>query len=396
MPIYHIPTRILFGRGAIDHLHEQDLPFKRALVVTTSGQSVKTYGYLDKVQAELKKAKIETVLFDKVKGNPTHETVLEGAKLAREKACDVIVGLGGGSPIDSAKAIAYLATNDGTLWDYLKSGSGKGKKFKNAPLKIIAVNTTAGTGTECDPWSVITDETLDEKIGWGLEGSFPYIGVDDVDMMVTVPKMLSMYQGFDAFFHLSEGYLHPKATEYSRALSLKGMTLIKENLPKVYRNLEDYEARENMALASMLGGMVESFSSCTFEHTLEHAISSLFHDVIHGAGLIAISEAYFNRLATSKKVNAELIEMAKVFDPKARSAFSFANGLHDLKVKCHVDKIDLKSFGIAEKDINTITKKAQALVGGDGKDFSDPITYSYRDIVNILEDSFEVKPVKKK
>lgn len=395
MPIYHIPTKVLFGQGCIAKLHEQALPFKKALIVTTAGQSVIKYGYLSKVQDELKKAKIASVVFSKVQGNPTHATVLEGAKLAKENGCDVVVGLGGGSPIDTAKAIAIMATNEGTLWDYLKCGSGKGKGFKNRPLAIIAVNTTAGTGTETDPWSVITDETIDEKIGWGTEETFPFIGIDDVDMMVTVPKVLSMYQGFDAFFHLSEGYVHPMASDLSRALSLKGMALIRDNLPKVYRNPEDLKARENMALASLIGGMVECYSSCTFEHTLEHAVSSLFHGVIHGAGLIAISEAYFNRLATSKKVNAELIEMARVFDPKARSPFSFANGLHDLKVKCHVDRIDLKSFGIEEKDIARIAKKAQSLVGDNGKDFSDPIAYSYRDIVNILEDSFEVKAPKK-
>ena len=213
-------------------------------------------------------------------------------------------------------------------------------------------------------------------------------------MMLTVPKTLSMYQGFDAFFHLAEGYVHPMASDLSKSLSLYGMSLIRDYLPKVYRNPEDKVAREKVCLASLVGGMVECYSSCTFEHTLEHAISSLFHDVIHGAGLIAISEAYFNRLATSKKVNAELIEMARLFDPKARSAFSFANALHDLKAKCHVGKVDLKSFGILEKDISRIAKKAQSLVGNDGKDFSDPISYSYRDIVNILEDSYQAKKAK--
>lgn len=391
MATYHIPTKVLFGKGAIRTLHEQDLPFKKALIVTTGGESVIKYGYLDAVKNELSLAKIDFVVFPKVKGNPTHETVLEGAALAKENKCDLIVGLGGGSPIDTAKAIACMATNPGTLWDYLKPGSGKGKNFKNPPLKIIAVNTTSGTGTESDPWSVITDEALDEKIGWGIEGTFPYIGVDDVDMMLSVPKTLSMYQGFDAFFHLAEGYVHPSASDLSRNLSLFGMTLIKDYLPKVWRNPEDEKAREKVCLASLVGGMVECYSSCTFEHTLEHAVSSLFHDVIHGAGLIAISEAYFNRLATSKKVNAQLIEMARIFDPKARNAFSFANALHDLKVKCHVDKIDLHSFGIQEKDISRIAKKAQSLVGGDGKDFSDPISYSYRDIVNILEDSYLAK-----
>ncbi len=384
---YYIPTKVLFGKNALESLSQEKLDFRKALVVTTNGTSVKTYGYLDRVLAELRKCSIEAVVFDKVQGNPTHRTVLEGAALARKEKCDLVVGLGGGSPIDSAKAIAYMATNEGTLWDYLKSGSGKGMEFPHEPLKIIAVNTTAGTGTETDPWSVITDEERDEKIGWGKEGSFPLIGIDDTTMMTTVPRELSMYQGFDALFHLAEGYVHPLASDLSRTLSLRGIALIRDNLPKVYRRPEDETARENMALASLIGGMVECYSSCTFEHTLEHAVSSLYHDVIHGAGLIAISESYFNHLATSKKLNKELIELARVFDPKARSAFSFANALKDFQRKCHVDKVDLASFGIEEKDLPKIAKKAQSLAPSE-KDFSDPLVYSYRDIVNILERAY--------
>ncbi len=384
MNSYYLPTRILFGQNALQELHEQDLPFKKALIVTTNGQSVKKYGYLDAVIDELKQAKIKYVVFDQIKGNPTHASVIEGARIAREENCDVVVGLGGGSPIDAAKAIACLATNDGDLWDYLHSGSGKGKKFKNKPLKIIAIATTAGTGTESDPWSVITDEDLDEKIGWGTEDTFPYIGVTDPNLMLTVPKEFTAYQGFDAFFHLAEGYVHPKASELSRSLSAKGMLLIRDNLPVVLKKPNDVKARENMALASMIGGMVETYSSCTFEHTLEHAISSLYHDVVHGAGLIAISVAYFKRLASSKKINKDLIEMARIFDPSARSAFSFANWLADFERDCGMDAVTLTSFGITEKDLPKIAKKAQKLAGSD---FDDPITYTYRDIIYILEES---------
>ncbi len=384
MNSYYLPTRILFGQNALQELHNQDLPFKKALIVTTNGQSVKKYGYLDMLIEELKQAKIKYVLFDRIKGNPTHESVMEGSRICREEGCDVVIGLGGGSPIDAAKAIACMATNDGDLWRYLHSGSGKGRKFKNKPLKIIAVTTTAGTGTECDPWSVITDEKINEKIGWGTQDTFPYIGVTDPNLMLTVPRDFTAFQGFDAFFHLAEGYVHPKASELSRTLSAKGMLLIRDNLPVALNKPNNVKARENMALASMIGGIVETYSSCTFEHTLEHAISSLFHDVIHGAGLIAISNAYFRNLVASKQINKDLLEMARVLDPSAKNAMSFVDWLADFEKTCEVDDIHLTSFGIKPKDLPKITKKAIKLAGGN---FDDPIEYTNKDIMNILDES---------
>ena len=386
----YVPTKILFGCGEIKKLATETLPGRKAMIVISGGTSMKKYGYLDKVLGYLTENDVSAIVYDKILPNPIKTHVMEAAAICREQKCDFIIGLGGGSSIDSAKAIAVMACNDGDYWNYVNGGTGKGRPVTKA-LPIVAIPTTAGTGTEADPWTVITNEEKQEKIGFGCPLTFPVLSIVDPTLMVTIPPHLTAYQGFDAFFHLAEGYVHPMATELSRNLSLYGMGLIKDYLPKVYRNPSDRKARRMVALASLVGGMVECYSSCTFEHTLEHAISSLYHDVIHGAGLIAISEAYFNRLATSKKVNAELIEMARVFDPKARSAFSFANELHKLKVKCHVDKIDLKSFNIPEKDIVRIAKKAQSLVGNTGKDFSDPISYSYRDIVNILEDAYQAK-----
>ena len=129
MPLYHIPTKVLFGSGAIHSLHEQELPFKKALIVTTNGKSVIQYGYLDMVRDELKKAGIASIVFDKVQGNPTHAAVLEGASLAKENRCDVIVGLGGGSPIDTdrlgkEKELCQSALEDHRRQYHFRHGNG--------------------------------------------------------------------------------------------------------------------------------------------------------------------------------------------------------------------------------------------------------------------------------
>lgn len=159
----YVPTRILFGTGELRNLHEQKMPGKKAMIVISNGKSTKANGYLARTEEQLKVAGVETVVFDKVEANPLKSTVMTGSALARVNNCDFIVALGGGSCIDAAKAIAVMATNDGDYWDYIPSGSGKGKPVNNKPLPVIAITTTAGTGSEVDPWAVVTHEEIMKK-----------------------------------------------------------------------------------------------------------------------------------------------------------------------------------------------------------------------------------------
>lgn len=123
----HIPTHIVFGVGALNNLHKQDLPGKKALVIISNGKSARANGYLDRTLSELDKAGVEHVVFDKVEPNPTKSTVMAASAMARENRCDFILALGGGSCIDASKATAIVSTNDGDLWDYVQFGKG-GKK----------------------------------------------------------------------------------------------------------------------------------------------------------------------------------------------------------------------------------------------------------------------------
>ena len=152
-----MPAQIFFGAGSLDNLGSAPLPGTKALIVI-GGSSVKRLGYLDRVQALLKKQGVESVVFDKVQPNPVVEHVMEASSLARETGCDFVIGLGGGSSMDSAKSIAVMAANPGTYWDYIQGGSGKGLPIPCKPLPIVCITTTAGTGTEADPWTVITKE----------------------------------------------------------------------------------------------------------------------------------------------------------------------------------------------------------------------------------------------
>ncbi|MGE4465384.1 iron-containing alcohol dehydrogenase, partial [Sphaerochaeta sp.] len=176
---HYLPTKIIFGSHSLSRLSEQKLPGKKALVVISSGKSTRSHGYLDQLEEQLNKAQVSWEVFDKILPNPVLRHVTEGSELARKQGCDFVIGLGGGSVIDSAKGIAMMTPNAGTLWDYISGGSGKGKSLVNKPLPVVAITTTAGTGTEADPWLVITKEETNEKIGTGNDDTFPVLSIVD-------------------------------------------------------------------------------------------------------------------------------------------------------------------------------------------------------------------------
>ena len=161
----YIPTKLHFGAGQLEQLGSIPLPGKKALIVITSGRSMRSSGTLDRVEKLLARNHAACAVYDKVQANPTREQVMDGAAFAKQEKCDFVVGLGGGSPIDAAKAIAVMATNPGDYWDYISGGTGKALPLQAQPLPIVAITTTAGTGTEVDPWTVVTNGN--EKIGFG-------------------------------------------------------------------------------------------------------------------------------------------------------------------------------------------------------------------------------------
>lgn len=384
---YYIPTRILFGKGQLDRLSSQILPGKKALIVTSGGSSMKKYGYLQRVELQLEKAGVPHVLFDSILPNPLLDHVMEGAALARREGCDFVVGLGGGSSIDSAKAIAVMATNPGDFWEYVSGGSGKGRPLPEKPLPVVAITTTAGTGTEADPWAVITKSDTEEKIGFGCEATFPVLSVVDPDLMMTVPAALTAYQGFDALFHSTEGYLNKTAYVMSDLYALKAMELIGRHLADAVNDGGNADARAAMALANTLSGMVESTSGCTSEHSLEHALSAVHPELPHGAGLIMISEAYYTHFAHSGVCDERMVAMAKALGKTdAAEPMDFVRVLVELQKACGVYDLKMSDYGFSKTDMPLIAEKARTTMGGLFE--VDPAPLSEADVWTILERSF--------
>lgn len=361
---HYIPTRIFFGCGELKRLGKEQMPGRKALIVISAGGSMRRHGYVDKVvRLLIENGGIESVIFEKVQPNPTKSHVMEAAGICRKESCDFVIGLGGGSSIDSAKAIAIMATNEGDYWDYILSGSGKGKSYKNKPLPVVAIPTTAGTGTEADPWAVITNEALNEKIGFGTADMFPAISIVDPELMVSIPPHLTAYQGFDAFFHAAEGYIANCATPLSDIYALESMRLLYKYLPVAVNNGNDLKARTKVALASMLAGMVESTSSCTSEHSLEHAMSAYYPELPHGAGLISISLAYFGTFKND--CMKRFMKMAETMTGKKSARPSdFLEALESMQKQCGVHEIKMSDYGITPEDFNKMKENARMTMGG--------------------------------
>lgn len=380
---FYIPSRIIFGKGSLNNLHKQKFPGKKALIVTEV--FIKEFGYLKMLEEQLNKANISFVLFDKVVPNPIKEHVMEGAEIAKKEKCDFVIGMGGGSSIDSAKSIAIMSTNGGDFWDYILRGTGKRKSIPNDPLPIIAITTTSGTGTEADPWMVITNGN--EKVGFGYDKTFPYLSIVDSKLMKTIPPKLTAYQGFDALFHSTEGYISKIANEMSDLFALKSIELIGKSLVKAVENGDDEEARENVAMASTLSGMVQSISDCTAEHSIEHGLSAFYPKLEHGAGLIAISKEYYTLLAQSHDCDERMINMAKALGKKdASKPMDFVDALIELQKACKVDNIKLSDYGVKIEDLPAIAKNSRFT---SGLYEIDPHNFSDDDILTILKKSYK-------
>ena len=359
-----IPTRILFGPGELNNLQSQKMPGKKAMIVISRGKSTKANGYLARTEEQLKLAEIETVVFDKVVANPLKSTVMAGGAFAKENGCDFIVALGGGSCIDAAKAIAVMATNDGDYWDYIPSGSGKGRTVENQPLPIVAITTTAGTGSETDPGTVITNEEKHEKTGFVREDLFPVLAIVDPELMLTVPPRYTAYQGFDALFHSVEGYVSNGVNLMSDMFAITAIENVGINLAKAVKDGSDIHAREKVAFGSTLSGLVMSVGRCTSEHSMEHAMSAYHQELPHGAGLIMISRAYSTHLIDKHVCDDRFVQMAKAMGMEdAKEPMDFIRMLVKLQKDCGVSDLKMSDYGIKPEEFGTMAKNAKDTMG---------------------------------
>lgn len=382
--IFNIPTRVLFGAGQLNHLHEEILPGKKALIATSNGQSTKKYGYLTRVEKEFELAGIEHVLFDEIRPNPTKENVMDGARAVKENNCDFVVALGGGSVMDCTKCIALMAANPGDIWDYSLSGCGGKKNPEFDAIPIVCITTSAGTGSEVDIAAVISNDETKEKTGIFFPSMFPALSVVDADLMMSVPPKFTAYQGMDAFFHASESIINKNEHPMGEMFALKVIELIAKYLPIAYKDGNNKEARENMALANTLAGY---YMLCTSAHTIEHVMGSYHEDLVHGAGLIMTAHAYYDFFAERKAAEEPMIKMAKAMGvEKPASGKDFIKALDNLIESIGCSDLKMSEAGITREEIKLYPKRIHEVLGGDIT--ADPLPLSDENYLEIYEKSY--------
>ena len=273
---FFMPAISLMGADCLKDAGDQveELGFKKALIVTDKvlGQ----IGIVKKVTDVLDNKNIEYAIYDETKPNPTVKNVNDGLALLKEKECDFVISLSGGSAHDCAKGIALLATNGGEIKDY--EGVDKSKKPQ---LPMVGINTTAGTGSEMTLFAIITDEERHIKMALVDKHLTPIIAVNDPMLMLAMPKSLTAATGMDALTHAIEAYVSTAATPITDACAEKAIELISNYLVNAVENGQDVEARDMMAYAEYLAGMAFNNASLGYVHAMAHQLGG-FYNLPHG------------------------------------------------------------------------------------------------------------------
>ncbi len=315
---YCQPTRIHFGAGRIRELGRICKRYGRVcFMVTTPDEPLRPL--YEKIKGLLLEQGIETVHFDQVSPNPSVEMVQKGFEQLRESKASFVLGVGGGSSIDTAKTLAFTNGKDAIDWDELfcrySSPYENYESYSEGVLPLISVPTTSGTGSQVTQAAVITRGK--EKITFYHPQNFSRECILDPELMLTLPNRITASTGFDAFTHAFESYINPRASWYSEMDSMEAMRLVVENLPKVLKDPGNLEYRSNLAMADTLAGRALANSGAQAPHPLSEIIGGITH-LPHGEALAVVFPAFIRH---SIEANREKYKKAaRIFCKEAKSA----------------------------------------------------------------------------
>lgn len=357
-----MPKQIISGAGALEGAEAKEA-FKnagsKALIV--SGKVMEKVGNVAKVTAVLDDLGIGYAIYTEITGEPTDTMIDGGLEVYKKEGCDFLIGLGGGSPLDSMKAIAALVTNPGKIPDYM------GKVITRPVPPMIAIPTTAGTGSEATWFTIITDSQKDIKMLLKGPVLMPDVAIVDYRFTLTSPKSVTAAPGLDALTHAIEGYTSRRAQPMTDTFAVSAVKRIFKYLPLAYEDGSNEEAREQMSLAALEAGIVINNSSVTIVHGMSRPIGALFH-VPHGMSNAMLLKACFTfALDGAYGKFADLgraIEVADSSDSDEAAAKKFLNAVIDICKVCEIPT--LEEYGIdKEKFFASIDKMADdALASG--------------------------------
>lgn len=371
---YFLPVNIEFGCGKVNEVGRLTSPYGKKALIVTGRSSAKRSGLYDKVKKSLEAEGIESILFDEVSQNPLTTTAHAGSDIAKENKCDVVIAIGGGSIMDCAKAIAFLAENDGDVSDYIFN-----RKKSDKALPLILIPTTCGTGSEGNGFAVLTNPENGDKKSLRCNAIIAKVSIIDPECMVTMPKKVLASVGFDALCHSIEAYTSKISQPFTDALALYAIELIADSLVDLYRGDTDISKWEKITIASTIGGMVINQAGVTLAHGMEHPASGL-KDIVHGNGLAALTPTIIE--ASYMGAEKKFARVSRLLGGK--DASDCAERVREL-LKAIDMEITLKDLGLTEEDIpwmaeNCMKVSAASIV-------NNPIVFTKEEIEAIYKNS---------
>ncbi|WP_372949714.1 iron-containing alcohol dehydrogenase [Mariniphaga sp.] len=374
-------TQIIFGNGTVSKIPQLLQEMGKNIFLVT-GKNPERAKFL----TENLKAEGFTVIHFRIEKEPDTEMISEGAKLARETACDAVVGFGGGSVIDSAKAFAALVPNKGNLLNYLEV-IGKGKKLEEKPLPFIAIPTTAGTGAEVTKNAVIHSTEHNVKVSLRSPLMFPDVAVIDPELTLSMPPEITATTGMDALTHLLETFVSNQANPFIDMFCIEGMRRISVSLKKAHENGDDLKAREDMAFAAMLGGIALANVKLGAVHGFAGPMGGMFpvpHGAVCAALLPAVMEINIRKVKEQKQIQTleKYRKVAQILtgnlNAKAEDGIQWtAEMVKALRIP------SLSAFGLSSSDFPDLVEKAKKASSMKGN----PVLLNNKQLTEVLEKS---------
>jgi alcohol dehydrogenase class IV len=348
---FKLPGRIVFGENALESSEEIIKEFgKKAFIVT--GKIVTRMGIVQTLTDLLKLWNIDYQIYSDITGEPTDEMIKDGVDRYKQSGCDFLIGIGGGSSLDSVKAIAAMGTLEGKIADYM------GKEIKGDFPPMVLIPTTAGTGSEATKFTIITDTENGIKMLLKGDDLLPDLAVIDYKLTLTSPESITAATGMDALTHAVESYTSRKGNTLTDIYALSAIKRIFQYLPEAYKDGKNKKAREEMAIAAFEAGVCINNASVTIVHGMSRPIGALFH-VPHGisnAILLAECLSYvvdgcYDRFARiAKEIGAAREDVDDV-----QAAHQFIDALKELCITCEIPT--LSEYGIKKEEFDKVVDK---------------------------------------
>ncbi|MFB3882172.1 MAG: iron-containing alcohol dehydrogenase family protein [Armatimonadota bacterium] len=373
MPEFRLPAVIHFGWGALEKLRTEAPQHGRRALLVTGRSAMKRTGIADRVASLLAAGDVDVIGFSDVESDPSSATIDRATDLAREERCDLVIGLGGGSPMDTARAVAGMVGLEGSVLDYVR-----GKAIDRPGLPLVNIATTSGTASEITQVAVVLDEERHIKIGMRSPFWFARVAITDPELTLSMPPRVTAGTGLDALTHAAESYMSTGATPPAEALALHAVALVGQHLRAAVADGSNRAAREGMAMASMIAGMAFANTGLGLAHGIAHPVGARYR-VPHGecCGRLLPHVMRHNAAAVPERVAAigQALTGRQVTDPE-QAAAAVESLLRDVGVSP-----GLADVGMPESEIQDVAKDTMLV----GAIRTNPRPVTVADALSVLE-----------